>query len=171
MSSTDVAPEDAAGQPGGRGLAMRLEVVNLPVADVDRTKAFYERLGWRLDADISGEHGFRIVQFTPPASEASINFGNGVSTATPGSIETLVLAVEDVEAVRDELIERGAEVSEVFHGPGAGFLHPAPPREAGRDPEGRSYVSWATFSDPDGNGWLLQEIKQRLPGRVWDEGS
>ena len=106
---------------------------------------------------------------TPPLSEASINFGNGISTAEPGSLQGLLLAVENVEAAREALIAHGAEVSDPFHGPGAGFVHPAPPsRETGRDPEGRSYVSWATFSDPDGNGWLLQEITDRLPGRVWE---
>ena len=148
---------------------MKLELVPIPVSDVDRAKEFYAGLGWRLDADISDGDAFRVVQFTPPASEASIHFGKGVSTMQPGSIETLVLAVEDVQAAREELVAHGVEVSEIFHGPGAGFLHPAPPtRETGPDPEGGSYVTWATFSDPDGNGWLLQEIKRRLPGREWD---
>src|SRR5947209_3078943 len=113
---------------------MRLEAITLPVADVDRAKDFYTGLGWRLDADISTEQ-FRIVQITPPLSEASINFGTGISTAEPGSVQGLLLAVESVEAAREELIAHGAEVSEPFHGPGAGFLHPAPPsRDAGRDP-------------------------------------
>jgi catechol 2,3-dioxygenase-like lactoylglutathione lyase family enzyme len=169
MSSTDVAADAAANASTRQGMAMKLEVVILPVADVDRAKAFYQGLGWRLDADISNGDTFRVVQLTPPASEASIHFGKGLSTMEPGSIETLVLAVEDIEAARAELLAKGAEVSEVFHGPGAGFLHPAPPtRDLGRDPGGESYNSFATFSDPDGNGWVLQEIKQRLPGRTWE---
>jgi catechol 2,3-dioxygenase-like lactoylglutathione lyase family enzyme len=168
MSSTEVA--GGAGASGAKpvGVAMKLEVITLPVADVDRAKAFYTGLGWRLDADISAGDSFRVVQVTPPLSEASINFGKGISTAEPGSIQTLMLAVEDVEAAREELIAHGAEVSEVFHGPGAGFLHPAPPRQPGRDPDGKSYASWVTFTDPDGNGWALQEITSRLPGRTWE---
>jgi catechol 2,3-dioxygenase-like lactoylglutathione lyase family enzyme len=167
MSSTQVAGETGTNRPKPLGAAMRLEVVTLPVADVDRAKDFYTGLGWRLDADIVRGDVFRVVQVTPPLSECSINFGKGISTAEPGSVQTLMLVVEDVEAAREELIARGAEVSEVFHGPGAGFLHPHPPREPGRDPDGASYSSWATFSDPDGNGWVMQEIKQRLPGRAW----
>lgn len=154
----------------GDAIAMKLEVVVLPVADVDRAKDFYTGLGWRLDADIAQGDTFRVVQVTPPQSEASIHFGTGISTVPPGSVQTVMLVVENVEAARARLLACGADVSDVFHGPGAGFLHPPPPtREAGRDPEGRSYVSWATFSDPDGNGWLLQEVKERLPGRTWDE--
>ncbi len=169
MSGAEVAGEDAGARTTPVGTAMRFEAITLPVADIDRAKAFYTGLGWRLDADLANGDTFRIVQITPPLSEASINFGKGVSTAAPGSVQGLLLAVEDIEAARAELIAHGAEVSEVFHGPGAGFLHPAPPtRELGRDPEGRSYVSWATFSDPDGNGWVLQEITERLPGRVWE---
>ena len=169
MSSSEVAGENAGAGTTPVGTPMRFEAITLPVADIDRAKAFYTGLGWRLDADLANGDAFRIVQITPPLSEASINFGKGISTAAPGSVQGLLLAVEDVEAARTELIARGAEVSEVFHGPGAGFLHPAPPtRESGRDPEGRSYVSWATFSDPDGNGWMLQEITERLPGRVWE---
>jgi catechol 2,3-dioxygenase-like lactoylglutathione lyase family enzyme len=168
MSGTEVAGDAGASTAKAVGLAMKLEVITLPVADVDRAKAFYTGLGWRLDADISAGDAFRVVQVTPPLSEASINFGKGISTAEPGSVQTLLMAVEDVEAAREELIAHGAEVSEVFHGPGAGFLHPAPPRQLGRDPDGESYASWATFSDPDGNGWALQEIKQRRPGRTWE---
>jgi catechol 2,3-dioxygenase-like lactoylglutathione lyase family enzyme len=169
MSSTDVAAGGAEAPPTEQTIAMKLEAVTLPVSDVDRAKDFYVGLGWRLDADISAGEAFRVVQLTPPRSDASINFGNGISTAQPGTVN-LLLAVDDIESAREALLAQGAEVSEVFHGPGAGFLHPAPPtREPGRDPEGRSYVSWVTFSDPDGNEWAVQEIKQRLPGRLWDE--
>lgn len=172
MSSTEVEGQSAAAGQAKPSIAMKLEVVAVPVADVDRAKDFYVGLGWRLDADIAGGETFRVVQVTPPLSDASIQFGKGITSAQPGSIDTLLLAVEDVEAARDDLLAHGATVSEVFHGPGAGFRHPGPAeREQGPDPEGRSYVTWATFDDPDGNTWLLQEIKQRLPGRLWDEGS
>lgn len=172
MSSTEVAGESAAAGTQKPTVPMRLELVALPVADVDRSKEFYAGLGWRLDADIAGGDSFRVVQMTPPLSNASIQFGKGVTRAQPGSIDTLLLAVEDLELAREALLARGAAVSEVFHGPGAGFRHPAPAeRDDGPDPEGRSYFTWATFDDPDGNTWLLQEIKQRLPGRLWDEGS
>ena len=145
---------------------LRLEVVILPVSDVDRAKQFYAALGWREDADIAPGGGFRIVQFTPPGSGCSISFGTGVTTMTPGSQQGLLLVVNDIEAARAELVERGASVSEVFHGP-AGRFHPEDPsvRLPGPDPEGGSYQSHAVFSDPDGNGWVLQEITQRLPGR------
>ncbi|MGY1694384.1 MULTISPECIES: VOC family protein [unclassified Geodermatophilus] len=145
---------------------LRLEVVVLPVSDVDRAKDFYKGLGWREDADIVGGERFRIVQLTPPGSGCSISFGTGVTTMTPGSLQGLLLVTRDIEATRAELLERGAAVSEVFHG-SAGRFHPDDPgvREPGRDPEGRSYQSHAVFSDPDGNGWVLQEITERLPGR------
>jgi len=169
MSSAQGAGDAGGAGTAPGGTAMRFEAITLPVADVDRAKAFYTGLGWRLDADLADGDTFRIVQITPPLSEASINFGVGISTAEPGSVQGLLLAVGDIEAAREELTARGADVSELFHGPGAGFLHPAPAsRESGRDPEGRSYVTWATFSDPDGNGWLLQEITERLPGRTWE---
>jgi catechol 2,3-dioxygenase-like lactoylglutathione lyase family enzyme len=144
----------------------KLEVVILPVSDVDRAKQFYKGLGWREDADIVGGDDFRIVQLTPPGSACSISFGTGVTTMTPGSQQGLLLAVDDIEAVRAELVEHGADVSEVFHG-AAGRFHPEDPsvRKPGLDPEGRSYSSHAVFSDPDGNGWVLQEITARLPGR------
>jgi catechol 2,3-dioxygenase-like lactoylglutathione lyase family enzyme len=144
----------------------KLEVVILPVSDVERAKQFYRGLGWREDADIVGGEDFRIVQLTPPGSACSISFGTGVTTMAPGSQQGLLLVVEDIEAVRAELVERGAAVSEVFHG-AAGRFHPEDPsvRQAGRDPEGGSYQSHAVFSDPDGNGWVLQEITTRLPGR------
>jgi predicted enzyme related to lactoylglutathione lyase len=144
----------------------KLEVVVIPVSDVDRAKEFYEgRLGWRLDADIAPTGDFRIVQLTPPGSDCSIQFGTGVSSAVPGSAESLYLVVSDIDAARDELSSRGVEVSDAFYeaAPGARFHDPG--RVSGRSPNG-SYWTFATFSDPDGNGWLLQEITTRLPGRV-----
>ncbi len=145
---------------------LKLEVVILPVSDVDRAKQFYQGLGWREDADIVAGEDFRIVQITPPGSGCSISFGVGVTPMTPGSQQGLLLVTDDIEAARAELVGRGAPVSEVFHGP-AGRFHPEEPsvRQPGRDPEGQSYQSHAVFSDPDGNGWVLQEITQRLPGR------
>jgi catechol 2,3-dioxygenase-like lactoylglutathione lyase family enzyme len=149
-------------------MSMKLEVVIVPVSDVDRAKAFYEKLGFRLDIDIVNEN-FRGVQFTPSRSEASIIFGKGVTSATPGSAE-LVLAVDNVDAARKDLIARGVNVSEVFHYAGGPFNNTIEnPRVAGRDPEGRSYFSFASFEDPDGNRWLLQEITTRLPGREWEQ--
>ena len=146
---------------------MKLEVVIIPVSDVDRAKAFYEKLGFRLDIDIVSEK-FRGIQFTPPRSEASIIFGKGVTSARPGSAE-LVLAVDDLDAARDDLIGRGVNVSEVFHYAGGPFNNTVEnARVAGRDPEGRSYFSFVSFQDPDGNRWLLQEITTRLPGREWE---
>ncbi len=148
---------------------MKLEIVLVPVSDVDRAKAFYEKLGFRLDIDHTADEKFRAIQFTPPQSDASIIFGKGVTPAKPGSAE-LVLAVDDVEAARNDMIARGVNVSEVFHYAG-GPLNNATenPRVAGRDPEGRSYFSFASFEDPDGNRWQLQEIKERLPGREWEQ--
>ena len=144
---------------------MKLEVVIVPVSDVDRAKAFYEKMGFRFDIDIANEN-FRGIQFTPPGSEASIIFGKGVTSVRAGSAE-LVLAVDDLDVARDELIGRGVNVSEVFHYAGGPFNNTVEnPRVAGRDPEGRSYFSFASFEDPDGNCWLLQEITTRLPGRI-----
>jgi catechol 2,3-dioxygenase-like lactoylglutathione lyase family enzyme len=146
---------------------MKLEVVLLGVSDVDRAKSFYENLGWRLDIDIANGD-FRGVQVTPPNSQASIIFGKGTTSVKPGAAHTLVLAVDDVDAARNDLIARGVDVSEVFHyaaGPFNDTVENA--RVAGRDPEGRSYFSFASFEDPDGNTWLLQEITTRLPGREW----
>ena len=146
---------------------MKLEVVMLGVSDVDRAKAFYENLGWRLDIDIAAGD-FRGVQITPHNSAASIIFGKGITSAKPGSAHSLVLAVDDIDAARDDLIGRGVDVSEVFHYAGGPFNNAVEnPRVGGRDPQGRSYFSFASFEDPDGNGWLLQEIKSRLPGREW----
>jgi len=137
---------------------MKLEVAIVPVSDVDRAKKFYEKLGWRLDADISGGPNFRVVQFTPPGSDASIWIGKGVTSSPPGS-QNLLLAVHDVLEARAELVSRGATVSEVYHRSATN------PRAPGPDPERKSYSSLAEFKDPDGNGWLLQEIRERLPGR------
>jgi len=146
---------------------MKLEVLVIPVSDVDRAKAFYEKLGFRLDIDLVKDN-FRAIQFTPPNSEASIIFGKGVTSAKPGSIDQLTLAVDDVDAVRSDLISHGVNVSEVFHFAAGPFNNSVKnPRVAGRDPQGRSYFSFASFQDPDGNGWLLQEITTRLPGREW----
>lgn len=146
---------------------MKLEVVVLPVSDVDRAKVFYQNLGWRLDIDIAAGD-FRGVQMTPHNSEASIIFGKGITTAKPGSIDSLVLAVDNIDTARDDLIARGVEASEVFHYAGGPFNNTVEnPRVSGRDPQGRSYFSFASFKDPDGNCWLLQEITTRLPGREW----
>ena len=147
---------------------MKLEVVVIPVSDVDRAKAFYEKLGFRLDIDYAANENFRVIQFTPPRSEASIIFGKGITSAKSGSANILVLAVDDVDVARDDLIARGVKVSEVFHYAGGPFNNAVEnPRVGGRDPQGRSYYSFASFKDPDGNGWLLQEIRTRLPGREW----
>ncbi|MBD2564773.1 MULTISPECIES: VOC family protein [Nostoc] len=155
MSSNSVTSQD-----------MKLEVVVIPVADVDHSKDFYKTLGWRLDADFPGENGFRVVQFTPPGSKASIIFGKGVSLAEPGSVQGLYLIVYDIEAARAELVERGVEVSEVFHDIGGIFHHAGTEgRVPGPDPKRGDYASYASFSDPDGNGWILQEVRVRLPGR------
>ena len=147
---------------------MKLEVVIIPVSDVDRAKAFYAKLGFRLDIDYTPDENFRVIQFTPPRSEASIIFGKGITSAKSGSGDILVLAVDDVDAVRKELLSHGVNVSEVFHYAGGPFNNAVEnPRVAGRDPQGRSYYSFASFEDPDGNSWLLQEITTRLPGREW----
>jgi catechol 2,3-dioxygenase-like lactoylglutathione lyase family enzyme len=141
---------------------MNLENYVIPVSDVDRSKQFYEGLGWRLDADIAGGNDFRIVQFTPPGSGCSIGFGKGVTAAAPGSAKGLELVASDIEAARAELVGRGVDVSEVFHG---SPFSPAG-RISGPDPERASYKSYASFEDPDGNLWLLQEVTVRLPGRI-----
>lgn len=146
---------------GAPAVDLKLEVVAIPVADVDRAKRFYGSLGWRLDADFPVGDSFRVVQFTPPGSPASIHFGTGITSATAGSARGLYLVVSDIDAARTDLVKRGAKVSEVFHRD-----DPGQPAISGRDPEGRSYRSYATFSDPDGNSWLLQEIIQRFPGRM-----
>jgi catechol 2,3-dioxygenase-like lactoylglutathione lyase family enzyme len=144
-----------------RNTDLKLEAVVIPVSDVDRAKSFYSGLGWRLDADFVVGDAFRVVQFTPPGSPASIHFGKGLTSAAPGAAQNLYLIVSDIEAARTELVERGAKVSDVFHRAG-----PGQPPVSGRDAARRSYVSFASFSDPDGNTWLLQEVTARLPGRV-----
>ncbi|MEI5011100.1 VOC family protein [Streptomyces sp. PmtA] len=145
---------------------MKLEVVVIPVANVDRAKSFYQALGWREDADFPTEDGFRVVQMTPPGSPCSVIFGTGVSDSAPGSAQGLHLVVSDIEAARAELVERGVDAVEVFHD-AAGVFHRAGTanRVPGPDPERRSYSSFASFSDPDGNGWIVQEVTERLPGR------
>src|SRR5215831_749530 len=141
---------------------MKLEVVVIPVSDVDRAKAFYGKLGFRLDIDYARDQDHRVVQFTPPGSEASIHIGRGITSAAPGSVQNLYLIVSDVEKARADLMGRGIEVSEVFHFDGL-----LGPRVAGPDPKRGTYASFASFKDPDGNSWLLQEITTRLPGREW----
>jgi len=159
MSSTQLSGDGAADAARPATLAMKFEVTTLPVADVDRAKAFYQRLGWRLDIDFNPTPDTRGVQFTPPGSPASIQFGQGTTTMTE-PLQRLLLIVEDIDAAREDLISRGVEVSEVFHNePGKG---PAP----GPDPQRRSYLTLAAFADPDGNQWILQEVTERLPGRV-----
>jgi catechol 2,3-dioxygenase-like lactoylglutathione lyase family enzyme len=144
----------------------KLEVIVLPVADVDRAKAFYESLGWRLDADVPGDGGFRVVQLTPPGSPASVIFGSDVTAAAPGSTQGLYLVVDDIEAAREDLVARGVNVSEVYHDAGGVFEHAGTEhRLPGPDPNRTSYSSFASFNDPDGNRWVLQEITERLPGR------
>ena len=160
MSSTQMSNEPATRIPTAGMVDMKLEVVVIPVSDVDRAKRFYGDLSWRLDADFVVGNEFRVVQFTPPGSPCSIHFGTGLTSAVPGSARGLYLIVSDIEAARAELVGRGVDASEVFHRAG-----PGQPPLSGPDPERRSYVSFATFSDPDGNSWLLQEIKTRLPGR------
>ncbi len=158
MASTDVGSERASETQSALGVDMDLEVVTLPVSDVDRAKSFYESLGWRLDIDLVVSDDARTVQFTPPHSQCSIQIGKGRTTAEPGSAQGMILVVEDIDAARDDLISRGVDVSEV---------HDA--RPPGFDSPGRSYFARASFSDPDGNAWELQEITDRLPGREWED--
>ena len=165
MSTAEV-PNDPIRPPS---VELKLEAVVVPVADVDRSKAFYAGLGWRLDADFAFDNGFRVVQFTPPGSGCSVQFGTNMTSAAAGSARGLYLIVSDIGAARDELAGRGVDVSDVFHpeAPGAQFQPDgASGRASGPAPDHASYSSFATFSDPDGNGWLLQEITARLPGRI-----
>ena len=162
MSSTGASTDTSTESPEVGTVDMKLEVVTLPVSDVDRAKSFYQNLGWRLDADFVFGDGIRAVQLTPPHSGCSIAFGKGLTTAEPGSAQRLELVVSNIDAAREDLVGRGVEVSEVFHRDGSRLL-------PGPDPERRSYLSYASFSDPDGNSWLLQEVTTRLPGRMWDE--
>jgi catechol 2,3-dioxygenase-like lactoylglutathione lyase family enzyme len=171
MSSTQSHGE-AAKTPVARGVDMKLELVIIPVADVERAKQFYGGLGWRQDAEFSNDADFHILQFTPPGSGASIIFGKNITKAAPGSAQGLYLIVSDIKAARDELLARGVDVSEVFHGADGVYAGSDEPylfgriRVSGPHPEHGSYRSFASFSDPDGNGWLLQEVTARLPGRV-----
>jgi catechol 2,3-dioxygenase-like lactoylglutathione lyase family enzyme len=160
MSITEVRSETPIESTKARTVDMKLEVVVIPVSDVSRAKRFYENLGWRLDADFPVGDAFRVVQFTPPGSSCSIHFGTGITSAVPGSAPGLYLVVSDIEAARAALVDRGVDVSEVFH------RSVGEPSLSGPDPQRRTYSSYATFSDPDGNGWLLQEVTVRLPGRV-----
>jgi catechol 2,3-dioxygenase-like lactoylglutathione lyase family enzyme len=172
MSSTLVGSEPAVETPNARSVDMKLEVVVIPVSDVDRAKRFYGGLGWRLDADFASADDFRVIQFTPPGSGCSVIFGKNVTAATPGSAQGLYLIVSDIKAARNELLGRGVEISEVFHHAGSVHVGRDEPylfgrvRISGPDPERGSYRSYASFSDPDGNGWLFQELTHRAPGRV-----
>ena len=169
MGDAQVRSDTATEGPRARGVDMKLEAVVIPVADVERAKRFYGNLGWRLDADFPFDNGFRVVQFTPPGSGCSIQFGTNITSAAPGSAQGLYLIVSEIQAARDELVARGVEVSEVFHPgtPGAQFQPDGTSgRVSGPSPDRTSYRSFATFSDPDGNSWLLQEVTARLPGRV-----
>ena len=162
MSSADASSNTSMEMPEAGTIDMKLEVVTLPVSDVDRAKRFYQSLGWRLDADIAVGDAFRVVQLTPTHSACSVAFGKGVTTGDPGSVQRLILAVYDVDAARagpGQPGHRGQRVCSTW--PGG--------RVPGPDPQGRSYQTYASFSDPDGNGWLLQEIKTRLPGREWED--
>jgi catechol 2,3-dioxygenase-like lactoylglutathione lyase family enzyme len=165
MSSTQTRSEDPTQIPSAGRVNLKLEVDIIPVSDVDRAKRFYQSLGWRLDGDFSSGEAWRAVQLTPPGSQCSILFGKGVTTAVPGSVHGTFLIVDDIEAARAELIAHGVDVSEVFHFEDGLHVDGTEGRAPGPDPERRSYRSFASFSDPDGNSWLLQEIKTRLPGR------
>ena len=171
MSTNAVRTDDATSDTKVK-LDMKLEVIVIPVSDVDRAKEFYRRLGWRLDAEFAGGDDFRLMQFTPPGSGASVIFGKNVTSAAPGSAQGLYLIVSDIEAARQELLRLGVEVSEVFHGASGVHAGTDEPylfgrhRVSGPDPERGSYRSFASFRDPDGNGWLLQEVTTRLPGRI-----
>src|SRR3984957_12870826 len=167
----EVQPNDAASEANVAKADMKFEIVVIPVSDVDRAKDFYAKLGWRLDADYDNGDDFRVIQFTPPGSGSSVIFGRNVTAAAPGSAQGLYLIVSDIKAARDELLGRGVAVSQVFHDSGGVYTGTDEPylfgrrRVGGLDPEHRSYRSFASFSDPDGNGWLFQEIIVRLPGR------
>ena len=169
MNLTNKSEIQRNGGPGAATVDLKLEALVIPVSDVDRAKKFYENFGWRLDADFPFDNGFRVVQFTPPGSQCSVQFGTKITSATPGSASGLYLIVSDIEAARKDLVIRGANVSEVFHveTPGAQFQSDGTSgRVNGPAPDHASYRSFATFSDPDGNEWLLQEITTRLPGRI-----
>ncbi len=166
------AASTAIETPNARTVDMKLEVVVIPVSDVDRAKRFYSNLGWRLDADFAAGDDYRVIQFTPPGSGCSVIFGKNVTAAAPGAAQGLYLIVSDIEAARNNLLARGVKVSETFHAADGVYAGPDEPylfgrhRVGGPDPEHRTYRSYASFSDPDGNGWLFQEVTTRLPGRV-----
>ena len=172
MSTTEVRSNNATGNASVAKVDMKFEIVVIPVSDVDRAKEFYGRLGWRLDADFDSGKDFRVIQFTPPGSGCSVIFGKNVTAAAPGSAQGLYLIVSDIEAARDELLGRGVKISEVFHDAAGVYAGTDEPylfgrlRVSGPDPDHRSYRSFASFSDPDGNGWLFQEVTTRLPGRI-----
>ncbi len=177
MTTTQIDRDAAAESSKSRRVDLKLEVVVIPVLDVDRAKAFYTRLGWRLDADFASSDEWRVIQFTPPGSPCSVIFGKNVTAAAPGSARGLYLIVSDLAAARQDLLDRGIEVTEPFHG--AGDVHAGPDepylfgrvRVRGVDPKRGSYSSFASFSDPDGNGWLFQEVTARLPGRIAGDGT
>jgi catechol 2,3-dioxygenase-like lactoylglutathione lyase family enzyme len=168
----EVQTNDAVSDAGLAKIDMKFEIVVIPVSDIDRAKKFYASLGWRLDADYDNGSDFRVIQFTPPGSGCSVIFGRNVTGSAPGSAQGLYLIVDDIEAARKNLLRRGVEVSEIFHDAGGVYAGPDEPylfgrkRITGHDPEHRSYRSFASFHDPDGNGWLFQEITTRLPGRI-----
>jgi catechol 2,3-dioxygenase-like lactoylglutathione lyase family enzyme len=165
MSNQESHSEAAA--PDARAVDMKLEVVVIPVSDVDRAKQFYASLGWKLDVDITKDDQFRVVHFTPPGSQCSVLFGKGVTAEKPGSVQGLHLIVSDIEAARSTLVDRGVNVSEIFHDAGGLFHHAGDEgRVSGPHPSRTSYGSFAAFTDPDGNGWVFQEVTARLPGRV-----
>jgi catechol 2,3-dioxygenase-like lactoylglutathione lyase family enzyme len=172
MSTKPVRINDATSDAKAAPVDMKFEIVVIPVSDVDRAKEFYGRLGWRLDADYDSGKDFRVIQFTPPGSGCSVIFGKNVTAAAPGSAEGLYLIVSNIEAARKELLDCGVEISEVFHGASDVYAGTDEPylfgriRVNGPDPEHRSYRSFASFRDPDGNGWLFQELTMRLPGRI-----
>jgi catechol 2,3-dioxygenase-like lactoylglutathione lyase family enzyme len=172
MNTTEVRSDNATDTAVAAKVDMKFEIVVIPVSDIDRAKEFYGRLGWRLDADYDNGKDFRVIQFTPPGSGCSVIFGKNVTAAVPGSAQGLYLIVSDIEAARKELLGRGIEISQVFHEAGGVYAGTDEPylfgrlRVSGRDPEHRSYRSFASFHDPDGNGWLFQEITTRLPGRI-----
>jgi len=169
MATSSATNNETVGGASAAKVDMKLEVIVIPVADVGRSKAFYTKLGWRLDADFPFDNGSRIVQFTPPGSGCSVQFGTKITSVIPGSAQGLYLIVSDIEAARDELVARGVKVSDVFHAatPDARFQPDGGSgRLSGPAPEHGSYLSFASFSDPDGNGWLLQEVTTRLPGRI-----
>ena len=171
MSTKAVRVSDPTSDAGVARVNMKFEIVVIPVSDIDRAKEFYAKIGWRLDADYDNGTDFRVIQFTPPGSACSVIFGRNVTPAAPGSTRGLYLVVSDIEAARKELLNRGVEVSEVFHGGNNVYAGTDEPylfgriRVSGPDPERRTYRTYGAFSDPDGNGWLLQEITTRLPGR------